>query len=214
MVRKNTTRQRRVRVRDKELTRARLLTAGFQEVYERGFQAASIDRILERLEVTKGAFFHHFPNKTEFGYALVDETIASMIRAQWVDTLAASTDPLTTIGDAFEAGVKVLDVAPLNLGCPLNNLAQEMSPLDEGFRLRTQQVFELWLQTFELALRRGQASGAVSTTIDPRAAAFALVAEIEGILSLSRNSQDRRVLGLGLQNLRRRLDVMRPRVPR
>ncbi|HMF97531.1 MAG TPA: helix-turn-helix domain-containing protein [Vicinamibacterales bacterium] len=61
-----------------------MLEAGFEEVYERGFQAASIDRILERLEVTKGAFFHHFPNKTAFGYALVDETIASMIRAQWV----------------------------------------------------------------------------------------------------------------------------------
>src|SRR5262249_25180286 len=116
MVRKNTTRRRRARVRDKALTRARLLEAGFQEGDERGFQAASIDRILERLEVTKGAFFHHFPNKTEFGYALVDETIATMIRAQWVDTLAVSSNPLTTIGDAFEAGVKVLEAAPLNLG--------------------------------------------------------------------------------------------------
>ncbi len=214
MVRRKATRRRPARVRDKALTRSRLLAAGFQEVYERGFQAASIDRILERLEVTKGAFFHHFPNKTEFGYALVDETIASMIRAQWVETLAVSDDPLTTIGDAFEAGVQVLEAAPLNLGCPLNNLAQEMSPLDDGFRLRTQQVFELWMQTFELALRRGQASGAVSTTIDPRGAAFALVAEIEGILSLSRNSQDRRVLRLGLQNLRRHLDAMRPRTSR
>jgi AcrR family transcriptional regulator len=214
MVRKNTTRRPRARVRDKELTRARLLAAGFEEVYERGFQAASIDRILERLEVTKGAFFHHFSSKAEFGYALVDETIASMIRAQWVDTLAVSTDPLTTISEAFEAGVKVLEAAPLNLGCPLNNLAQEMSPLDDGFRLRTQQVFELWMQTFELALRRGQVAGVVSTMIDPRATAFALVAEIEGILSLSRNSQDRRVLRLGLQNLQRRLDAMRPRLSR
>ena len=43
--------------------------------------------------------------------------------------------------------MKVLEGSPLNLGCPLNNLAQEMSPLDEGFRTRTQQVFELWMQT-------------------------------------------------------------------
>src|SRR5262249_46307960 len=115
-------------------------------------------------------------------------------------------------GDAFESGVKVLETAPLNLGCPLNNLAQEMSPLDRGFRWRTQQVFELWMQTFELALRRGQAAGTVSPTIDSRAVAFALVAEIEGIPSLPRTSQDRRVLRLGLQNLRRHLDAMRPGV--
>ena len=210
MVRKNARRRRGRRVRDKALTRARLLSAGFEEVYEHGFQGASIDRILDRLEVTKGAFFHHFPNKTAFGYALVEETIASMIRAQWVDTLAASDDPLTSIANAFEAGVRVLETAPLNLGCPLNNLAQEMSPLDEGFRVRTRQVFELWMQTFELALRRGQGQGSVSPAIDPHSVAFALVAEIEGILSLSRNSQDRRVLRLGLRNLKRHLETLRP----
>jgi len=197
-------------VRDKQLTRARLLAAGFEEVYERGFQAASVDHILERLDVTKGAFFHHFENKTAFGYALVDETIASMIRAQWVDRLATADDPLSAIAEAFEQGVRVLEHAPLNLGCPLNNLAQEMSPLDDGFRIRTQQVFELWMGSFEMALRRGQMSGAVRTTVDPRAAAFSLVAEIEGILSLSRNSQDTRVLRLGLVNLKRHLDSMRP----
>jgi TetR/AcrR family transcriptional regulator, transcriptional repressor for nem operon len=213
MVRKKASRSARRprrRIRDKDETRARLLAAGFEEVYTRGFQGASVDRILERLEVTKGAFFHHFPSKTAFGYALVEETIAGMIRAQWVDALSAADDPLTAIADAFDRGVRALEAAPLNLGCPLNNLAQEMSPLDGGFRIRTQQVFELWMQTFELALRRGQAGGAVSTSIDPRAAAFALVAEIEGILSLSRNSQDRRVLALGSRNLRRHLDAMRP----
>lgn len=83
-----------------------------------------------------------------------------------------------------------------------------MSPLDDGFRLRTQQVFEFWMQTYELALRRGQANGRVSASIDPRAAAFALVAEIEGILGLAKNSQDRRALKIGSQNLRRRLDAL------
>lgn len=197
------------RVRDKEETRARLLAAGFDEVYRRGFQAASIDDVLRRLRLTKGAFFHHFPTKQAFGYALVDEVIAGMIRAQWVDTLAAASDPLTAIGDAFETGVRVLEASDVNLGCPLNNLAQEMSPLDDGFRLRTQQVFSLWMTTYELALRRGQSNGVVAATVDAAAAAFALVAEIEGILSLSRNSQDRRVLRHGLANLHRRLESMR-----
>src|SRR5262249_52961570 len=107
MVRKKASRPRRRaarRIRDKDETRARLLTAGFEEVYERGFQGASVDRILERLDVTKGAFFHHFASKTAFGYALVEETIASMIRAQWVEPLATAADPLSAIADAFEAG--------------------------------------------------------------------------------------------------------------
>lgn len=202
--------KKRRRVRDREGTRAQLLTAGFEEVYRHGFQAASVDDVLRRLRVTKGAFFHHFPNKLEFGYALIDEVIAEMIRAQWVTPLSTSTDPLTTIADAFEVGARELAKAPVNLGCPLNNLAQEMSPLDDGFRLRTQRVFELWMEAYELALRIGQAKGTVSTAVDPRAEAFALVAEIEGILSLAKNSQDRRALSIGAQNLRRRLNALRP----
>jgi TetR/AcrR family transcriptional regulator, transcriptional repressor for nem operon len=202
--------RKRRRVRDPEGTRSRLLAAGFEEVYQHGYQAASVDDVLRRLRVTKGAFFHHFPSKLEFGYALVDEVIADMIRAQWVTPLSTSVDPLTTIGDAFEAGARELSNAPVNLGCPLNNLAQEMSPLDDGFRLRTQRVFELWMQTYEMALRKGQTSGTVSTSVDARGEAFALVAEIEGILSLAKNSQDRRALTIGAQNLRRRLNALRP----
>lgn len=197
------------RVRNADETRAKLLQAGFEEVYRHGFQAASVDDVLRRVSVTKGAFFHHFPNKTEFGYALVDEVIAGMIRAQWVEPLSTSSDPLTTIADAFDGGARELARAPINLGCPLNNLAQEMSPLDDGFRLRTQHVFELWMQTYEMALRRGQVAGTVSAKIDPKAVAFALVAEIEGILSLSRNSQNQQALTIGAKNLRRRLDALR-----
>jgi TetR/AcrR family transcriptional repressor of nem operon len=200
---------KRKRVRNPDETRAKLLAAGFEEVYQNGFQAASVDDILRRVSVTKGAFFHHFANKTEFGYALVDEVISGMIRAQWVEPLSTATDPLTTIADAFETGAEYLASAPVNLGCPLNNLAQEMSPLDDGFRLRTQQVFELWMQTYEMALRRGQMNGTVSTKIDPKAVAFALVAEIEGILSLAKNSQNAQALTIGAKNLRRRLDGLR-----
>jgi len=200
---------KRTRVRNPDETRHKLLDAGFEEVYQHGFQSASVDAILGRLALTKGAFFHHFPSKTEFGYALVDEVIAGMIRAQWVEPLATSADPLTTIAEAFETGAKYLASAPVNLGCPLNNLAQEMSPLDDGFRLRTQQVFELWMQTYEMALRRGQINRTVSTRIDPKAVAFALVAEIEGILSLAKNSQNPKALEIGAANLRRRLDALR-----
>jgi TetR/AcrR family transcriptional regulator, transcriptional repressor for nem operon len=197
------------RSRDKEATRADLLRVGFEEVYARGFQAASVDRILDRLTLTKGAFFHHFPTKMAFGYTLVDEVITEMIRARWVEPLSNSNDPLTTIGDAFEGVTTWLAGEPVNLGCPLNPLAQEMSPLDDGFRLRTREVFALWMGGFERALRRGKRATAVGRRVDAHAEAFALVAEIEGTLSLAKNSQDERVLRLGLANLRRRLDALR-----
>ena len=105
-------------IRNPEATRRRLLEVGHEEIYLHGFTGASLDKILARAGVTKGAFFHHFATKAQFGYAVVDEVIAEMIAAQWVDPLARGTDPLQTIGAEFERGISVLrDQRPI-LGCP------------------------------------------------------------------------------------------------
>src|SRR5437764_15396087 len=116
-----------MRGRDPEATLSRLLEVGHEEIYLHGFKGASLEKILSRAGLTKGAFFHHFSSKAEFGYAVVDEVIANMIAAQCVHPLARASDPLETIATEFERGATLLrDQRPI-LGCPLNNLAQAMS---------------------------------------------------------------------------------------
>jgi len=159
--------------------------------------------------VTKGAFFHHFASKGAFGYSLVEEVLAQMIAAQWVAPLAASDDPLETIAAEFERGAAALKAQRPILGCPLNNLAQEMNPLDSGFRRRTTHVFESWREAYRSALLRAQQRGIVSTSVDPADAAYMLVAQIEGTLSLARNSQDPETLTTGARALRGCLASMR-----
>jgi len=190
-------------------TRRRLLEVGQQQVYLHGFQATALDDILQPAGVTKGAFFHHFPSKTEFGYAVVDEILREMIAAQWVVPLRASADVLVTIAGEFERGVERLLARRPILGCLLNNLAQEMNPLDEGFRERTLSVFDMWHEAYAAALERGKALGVVRPGLEVSDAAHALVAQIEGTLSLARNSQDPETLRRGTRGLRRYLESLR-----
>jgi TetR/AcrR family transcriptional regulator, transcriptional repressor for nem operon len=173
------------------------------------FQAASLDSILRLAGVTKGAFFHHFPSKTEFGYCLVDEVLAAMIAAQWAGPLRSAADPLETIAAEFERGADVLSRQRPILGCPLNNLAQEMNPLDPGFRSRTSAVFDGWRAIFQAALDRGKVSGVVRGDVDTADAAYVLVAQIEGTLSMARNSGEPADLVIGARGLRRTLTAMR-----
>ena len=51
----------------------------------------------------------------------------------------------------------------LTLGCPLNNLAQEMAPVDEGFRSRIETLYRDWRRGLAKALRQGQHSGSIDT---------------------------------------------------
>jgi TetR/AcrR family transcriptional regulator, transcriptional repressor for nem operon len=197
--------------RDPAATRRRLLEVGQEAVYLHGFQGASIEAILERAQVSKGAFFHHYRGKTEFGYAIVDELLAGMIAAQWVVPLSETDDVLETIAHEFEAGIKVLKRQRPILGCPLNNLAQEMNPLDDGFRDRTSRVFDTWRESYASALRRAQDAGTVDARVDVEDAAHMLVAQIEGTLSLARNSQDPSTLDAGARGLRAYLESLRAR---
>src|SRR3984957_18070823 len=120
--------------RDPERTRVRLLQAAFREVYGSGFQSAGLNAILAAAGVTRGALYHHFGSKEALGYAIVEEIIAPDNRGQWLRPLEHCEDPI----DVLIGAVQELSVKPeaVRGGCPLLNLAQEMSPLEAGFRQR------------------------------------------------------------------------------
>ncbi len=178
--------------RNPGLTRQSLLQAAFREMYKSGFQAASLDNILSKVGVTKGALYHHFGSKQELGYAVVDELIREHMLDRWVRSLEKAENPI----DVLLAVLRSKGPFPFfdqRLGCPLNNLAQEMSPLDEGFRKRLESVFREWREGIAKALRRGQERGQVRSEVDPFEAADFFIAALEGSLSLAKNSQDTNV---------------------
>jgi len=195
--------------RDPARTRQRLLQAAFQEICRSGFRSADVDAILSAAGVTKGALYHHFDSKEALGYAVVDEVISSTTRNKWVQPLQAAKNPIDTlVGIVRSTSLRLED---LKCGCPLNNLAQEMSPIDEGFRKRTARVFKDWHGAITVALREGQKRKLVRNDVDSDEAATFLIATYEGYLSLAKNSQDARVLRSGQRSLIGHLESMRAR---
>ncbi len=195
--------------RDPARTRKRLLEAAFHEIHLSGFRSADLDVILAKAGVTKGALYYHFDSKEALGYAVVDEVITDIAREKWLDPLRNPQNPIDTLISIIQStSVKPQD---LQRGCALNNLAQEMSPIDEGFRRRTARLFEYWQDAIARALRMGQKHGAVRRNVDPDEAATFLIATYEGYFSLAKNSQDVRVLRSGLRNLTGYLEGLRAR---
>jgi TetR/AcrR family transcriptional regulator, transcriptional repressor for nem operon len=185
------------------------LKAAFQEMHRSGFRSADLSAILAGAGVTKGALYHHFDNKEALGYAVVDEVIASISREKWAWPLQNATNPIDTLVSIVQSTSSRLE--DLECGCPLNNLSQEMSPLDEGFRRRTAKIFNDWHGSIAVALRRGQKLGLVRSDIDADETATFLIAAYEGFISLAKNSQDVRVLRSGQKSVIRHLESIRGR---
>jgi len=200
MVRKNP--KRRVpRLRNPERTRERLLQAAFREVYRYGFQSAGIDTILAATNVTKGALYYHFESKEALGHAIIEEIIAEITRDRWVLPLQRSKDK-----NPVDALIGIVQAIParsrdVRSGCPLVNLAQEMSQLDEQFRKRLERIFHAWQEEIAMALRRGQSQGTVRRDLVPEETSRFLVAMVEGYEVLAKNAQDAKVWHMGIRNI-------------
>jgi TetR/AcrR family transcriptional repressor of nem operon len=200
MVRKNP--KRRIpRLRNPERTRERLLQAAFREVYRYGFQSAGIDTILAATNVTKGALYYHFESKEALGYAIIEEIISEITRDRWVVPLQRSKDKNPV--DALIGIVQAIPARPRDVrsGCPLVNLAQEMSQLDERFRKRLEMIFHAWQEEIAMALRRGQSQGIVRRDLVPEETASFLIAMVEGYEVLAKNAQDGKVWNMGIRNI-------------
>jgi len=181
--------------RSPENTRQRILDAAFDEFYKNGFQGGSLNRIVDDARTTKGALFHHFKGKKHLGYAVVREVIDPDFKQQWSDPLAQSTDPISDLKRIFRKCAK-REIADGGLvhGCPVNNLAQEMSPLDEKFRQSLEKIYFEWRETMAAAFARGIKAGKVRRDVSPRKVAAFIAAAQAGIAGTAKNAQDKELL--------------------
>ena len=200
--------EKKRRARDPERTRERLLQAAFREIHRSGFQSASIDTILAATNLTKGALYYHFASKEALGYAIVDEIIAKLVHDRWLRPLLSDGQPIDIlIGIVRRIPARTQDV---RAGCPLLNLSQEMSPLDEQFRKRLEKIFLDWQEGVATLLRKGKSQGTVRRDLNPAEAASFLIATVEGYATLAKNAQDPKVWKAGIRNIVGWLRSLRP----
>jgi AcrR family transcriptional regulator len=184
-----------------DITRELILQAAFCEIHRHGYQAASIVDILAVTQMTKGALYHHFPGKQEMGLAVIDEVIRDRLEEKLMRPLRLSTDPVAALLELIRDTAARTGAEEVNLGCPLNNLMQEMSPLDAAFKQRLMGILGDWQDTVAAALARGQRDGTVRADVDCRAAALFIVSSWEGCTGVAKNAQSVAVFQSCLQQL-------------
>ena len=191
-------------------TRGKILMAAYDEIYQCGYQAASLNNILKNTGITKGALYHHFRNKLELGYAVVDEVIYSSIKVHWIEPLEKTDDPISTIQQIlFQTGQQMTQ-HDIRLGCPLNNLAMEMSPINEGFHSKIKALYDEWQAAIEVACERGKQAGKIIESADSKQLAILFIATLEGCLGLAKSMQSLETLMMCGQGLSEQLELLRP----
>lgn len=187
--------------RQPDLTRQRILEAGYAEIHRHGFQAASVANILADTGLTKGALYHHFLSKKELGLAVVEEVVRGYLREAIFKPLRVSSQPAAALLHLLDSK-RELQEDFIRLGCPLNNLMQEMSPIDEEFRTALNGVLREWQDAIKEVLLRAQGAGEVRPEVDCNAAALFVVSAWEGCTGIAKNMQSMKIYQACMSQLR------------
>ncbi len=194
--------------RNPEKTRAHILEVAFGEIYRKGFQGVSIDAIVNETSVTKGAFFHYFPTKQELGYAIVDEILNDVILERWITPLKAYKNPINGILSRYKKIIETAEDADLPFGCPLNNLIQEMSPVDPIFKEKLRTVISLWIDKNEEYIKKAQELGYLKKDVDTRQLAEFIVMTQEASYGLTKTVGDKTFLWSSYHSLKKYLAAL------
>lgn len=190
------------------VTRDQILHAASRLIHLRGYHGTSLDDVLKESGVGKGNFYYYFRSKEELGFAIIDRLVEAFVERTLEPTFAdASADPIGQVHDFLE---RVLDNQRQRKcvgGCPMGNLASELSDVHEGFRQRLAAIFLRWRARLTEALARGQRVGRLRGGCDPEAIAQFVVAALEGAILLTKVTKDIAVMEQCVDHLKQHLTL-------
>ena len=179
------------RTRDGRNTREAILEAAQRLIHVQGYNSTALDDVLRESGVGKGNFYYHFRSKEDLGHAILDQLVASFIERTLEPCFSdPGVRPLAQIRCFLDRVLETQRERHCVGGCPLGNLAAELSDVHEGFRARLASVFAAWRARLTVALQRAQQSGAMGVESRPEAMADFLVASLEGAILLTKLTKD------------------------
>jgi len=122
----------------KETTRQKLIDATFEEIFSNGYQGTSLSNILTNASVHKGSMYHYFANKKEMTLIAIEEKISKRNLEKYNQILKLQSGYL----EALLKSIKDTTQRDFKRGCPIANIVQEMSNIDEDFHKVMKLIYE------------------------------------------------------------------------
>jgi AcrR family transcriptional regulator len=168
-----------VKQQQSERTRAALIGAATAMLLDRGFEGTTLALLAQRVRVTKGAIYHHFPDKEALLRAVMEH-----VRRTWEREVGAHVaqagDALEQLGALFDRQAHLIDEEPA-LCLLVTGLTLQSRSLGRGLAGVVERITEDLTELVRGLLARGQRAGDVRRDLDARELARAVVAILEAV---------------------------------
>jgi TetR/AcrR family transcriptional regulator, transcriptional repressor for nem operon len=174
--------------------RGRLIETAGRLFHERSYRDVGIAEICREAEVTKGSLYHFFASKEDLVRAVIQERWGQISRSVLEPTLGkegSARERLTAFFGLVAAGSAAQHAQHGKLlGCPLGNLASELSTTDPVLRGQFAETMDAFREQFRRVIADGVAAGEIPRDRDPESAALGLIALFQGSMVLGKTYGD------------------------
>ncbi|WP_441248650.1 TetR/AcrR family transcriptional regulator [Kitasatospora sp. McL0602] len=185
-------------------TRSRIVEGAAVVLREKGVASVTLDDVIARTSTSKSQLFHYFP-------AGKDELLLAVAQFE-ADRVLEDQQPYLGRLDSWRAWEQWRDVVIERYEaqgdeCPLGSLFLQIGRSTPGARALVIELMRRWQENLAVGIRSLQAAGQLPADLDVDARAAALLAAIQGgvsiLLSTGRSTHLRAALDLGITDLRR-----------
>jgi AcrR family transcriptional regulator len=194
----------RGRTNDPEGTRQRLIGVAFEQFVTRGYTATAVQDVKVQAGVSSGALSHHFPHKQDLVLAVITGPVADAIETTWIAPVCGARDAGTGIAFVFREIIDELEAKGSVTGCPLNNLALELSGEGGAVRAALDGLFRRWRSALAEKFRADRTRG-LFAHVEPEAAACFVIAAYSGAMAMAKAAQEPEPLTVALGEIERYL---------
>lgn len=193
-------------------TEQRILRAAFQLFHEQGFHATGVATILREAEVNPGSMYHFFKSKDELLLRVLEFALGYLDEAVMGPVEASTSDPIERVFALLAQYRGRMRQTGCRMGCPIGNLALEVSDGNPAARALIHRNFENWASRVEGWLK--DAGGRLPPEVDRRKLARFVLTILEGGLMRSRAAGNLQPFDESVAVLREHFDALQKRKAR
>jgi TetR/AcrR family transcriptional repressor of nem operon len=171
-------------------------------MHSRGYENTKLSDILNEANIGKGQFYHYFASKRDLANSVIDYLISDMNHHLFEKVLDEDMPPKVKLNQMLDEICHMQAETEGKRGCPIGNLAIEISEHDPLFREKISSFFDQWEEKIKYTLDEMKQQGELDPQTDTLKQARSMVAMIEGAILRMKSKQD-------VQVLRDSIDVLR-----
>ncbi|SKB51152.1 transcriptional regulator, TetR family [Maribacter arcticus] len=162
-------------------TMQRMQTTGLELFYAKGYYNTSVDDILKKLELSKGAFYYHFDSKEDFFVQIIQNLLARKVYSSLIEPIEGHENPLTLITNCFDEAMETAVHNEMDFGCILSNFLTEFNGKNEVIMYHLNEIVTVWEVNLISALQKGKFNGYLDRHVDCEAVATFLMSSYFGV---------------------------------